>query len=379
MKRITEADLRLLRIFATIADCKGFAAAQAELNLSAPSISGYVSALEQRLGVRLCSRGRAGFALTDKGALIHREAQRLFLAVEAFTAAAGTTRGRLTGTLRVGAVDCTVTDPHSPLGRAVQRFNERDHDVRIELTIQAPQDLQRSVLDGSLDLAVGSFPARIAALLSHSLYRERNSFYCAAGHALFAMKGVTLEEIRAQRVVARGYWRRGDLGRLGVEREAAAVDNMEAQAILILSGAYLGYLPEHYAKSLEAAGSAPGPAACCRGSILPTSHPSLHRSTPWENLASSPSPSPARSRARRTTPPSRSQYPNRSNSTHAAYEASAALVHVHVRDERENPSSDPERFAAFQDAIRSTARTSSCSSPPAAAGGRWNSAAACCT
>ncbi len=254
MKRITEADLRLLRIFATIADCKGFAAAQAELNLSAPSISGYVSALEQRLGVRLCSRGRAGFALTDKGALIYREAQRLFLAVEAFTAAAGTTRGRLTGTLRVGAVDCTVTDPHSPLGRAVQRFNERDHDVRIELTIQAPQDLQRGVLDGSLHLAVGSFPARIAALLSHSLYRERNSFYCAAGHALFAMKGVTLEAIRAQRVVARGYWRRGDLGRLGVEREAAAVDNMEAQAILILSGAYLGYLPEHYAKSLEAAG-----------------------------------------------------------------------------------------------------------------------------
>lgn len=39
-------------------------------------------------------------------------------------------------------------------------------------------------------------------------------------------------------------------------------------------------------------------------------------------------------------------------STHAAYEAGAALVHVHVRDERENPSSDPERFAAFQDAIR---------------------------
>ncbi len=89
MKRITEADLRLLRISATIAECKGFAAAQAELNLSAPSISGYVAALEQRLGVRLCSCGRAGFALTDKGALVYREAQTLFVAVEAFTAAAG--------------------------------------------------------------------------------------------------------------------------------------------------------------------------------------------------------------------------------------------------------------------------------------------------
>jgi hypothetical protein len=39
-------------------------------------------------------------------------------------------------------------------------------------------------------------------------------------------------------------------------------------------------------------------------------------------------------------------------STHAAYEAGAALVHVHVRNDDETPSSDPEKFAAFQERIR---------------------------
>ena len=39
-------------------------------------------------------------------------------------------------------------------------------------------------------------------------------------------------------------------------------------------------------------------------------------------------------------------------STHAAYEAGATLVHVHVRNDDETPSSDPARFAAFQDGIR---------------------------
>lgn len=39
-------------------------------------------------------------------------------------------------------------------------------------------------------------------------------------------------------------------------------------------------------------------------------------------------------------------------STREAYEAGAALVHVHVRDEQENPSSDPERFARLQEGIR---------------------------
>src|SRR3546814_5273276 len=39
-------------------------------------------------------------------------------------------------------------------------------------------------------------------------------------------------------------------------------------------------------------------------------------------------------------------------STHEAYEAGASLVHVHVRDENENPSSDPDRFGAFLDRVR---------------------------
>src|SRR5262249_21740457 len=151
-------------IFATVAHYRGFAAAQAELNLSAPSISTYITALEERLGVRLCTRGRAGFALTDKGELIFSEAQRLFAAVDEFAANAGAVRGRLSGNLRIGVVDCTASDPNSPLAQALRRFNEREHAVRVELMTQAPQDLQRCVLDGRLNLAIGSFPARIAAL-----------------------------------------------------------------------------------------------------------------------------------------------------------------------------------------------------------------------
>ena len=39
-------------------------------------------------------------------------------------------------------------------------------------------------------------------------------------------------------------------------------------------------------------------------------------------------------------------------STHEAFEAGASLVHIHVRDEAENSSSDPKRFAEVQDGIR---------------------------
>ena len=161
MKRVSDADLRLLRIFSTVAESRGFAAAQAALNLSAPSISGYITALEQRLGVRLCSRGRSGFALTDKGAVIYREAQRLFGAMDEFVSHAGAVKGRTTGTLRIGLVDCTVSDPNAPIARAIQRFNQRENDVRIELSIAAPTALQRNVLERRLHLAIASFPVEV--------------------------------------------------------------------------------------------------------------------------------------------------------------------------------------------------------------------------
>ena len=247
MKRVSDADLKLLRVFLTVVECKGFAAAQAELNLSAPSISGYISALERRLGMRLCSRGRSGFALTDKGAVIHREARRLLGATEEFVTQASAAKGRPSGTLKLGLADCTVTDPNAPMVRAIERFNRRDHDVRIEIQVAPPASLQRSVLDHQLHLAIAGFPAEISILPGEWLYDERNSFYCGRAHPLHGRVDVTMTEIRKSRVIARSYWRHADLARLGVEREAAMVDIMEAQAMLILSGGYLGYLPEHYA------------------------------------------------------------------------------------------------------------------------------------
>ena len=39
-------------------------------------------------------------------------------------------------------------------------------------------------------------------------------------------------------------------------------------------------------------------------------------------------------------------------STHAAYEAGAALVHIHVRNDDESSSSDPDRFAEVQAGVR---------------------------
>ena len=39
-------------------------------------------------------------------------------------------------------------------------------------------------------------------------------------------------------------------------------------------------------------------------------------------------------------------------STHAAFEAGSSLVHIHVRNEDQTPSSDPEKFATIQNGVK---------------------------
>ena len=64
---ISNADLHLLRVFLSVVESGGFSKAQIALNVSQSTISTQMIDLETRLGMRLCRRGRSGFALTEEG------------------------------------------------------------------------------------------------------------------------------------------------------------------------------------------------------------------------------------------------------------------------------------------------------------------------
>ena len=61
LAQVSDFDIRLLRIFRSVVECGGFSAAETVLGIGRSAISQQMSDLEQRLGLRLCQRGRAGF------------------------------------------------------------------------------------------------------------------------------------------------------------------------------------------------------------------------------------------------------------------------------------------------------------------------------
>jgi DNA-binding transcriptional LysR family regulator len=240
----------------TIVEAGGFAAAQGELNLSLSTISAHVTRLEGRLGVRLCRRGRSGFALTEEGKVVFEEARRLVGQVEHFEGRVRALRSSLAGTLSIGIVDNTITDPNAPLDKLFAAFAAEAPDVMLQIVSRPPNELLRDVVAGELHVAIASFP-KIALGLSYlDLYEETQRFYCGAGHPLFAMPddAIDIDVVRRHSIIGRNYWGQRDLKIFAIGGPRAVVSDMEAEARLILSGAYLGYLPGHFAAPFVDAG-----------------------------------------------------------------------------------------------------------------------------
>lgn len=253
---IDNIDIRLIRIFIRVVEAGGLSAAQTDLNLSLSTISEKIAALEQRLGVTLCKRGRGGFQLTESGRMIFDECQRLTGSLDQFSRKVAGFRSNLGGTLSIGMVDNIISDPVSPLSASIAKLVEAAPALQLQLDIRSPGELLRDLVARKLDVAISSFPRMALGLSYIDLYEETHNFYCGAGHPLFSLpdEEIGIDEVRTHRIIGRSYWAARDIKIFAIASPHATVSNMEAEALLILSGSFLGYLPDHYAAQFVAAG-----------------------------------------------------------------------------------------------------------------------------
>ncbi len=250
IRRLDNIDLRLLRVFRTLVETGGFAEAQIALNLSPSTLSTHLSALERRLGGgELCKRGRGGFRVTNFGRSTYAAVKQLFDDIEAFEARIGRDRGQLVGRLRLGIVDGIISHPKLALQSAIGRFMADAEGVFIELRLGTPQQLEQAVSEGVHDLVIGPFSQKAPGVVYRTLHSEPHGLYCGSAHPLFALPQAEINQEHIERSLfsVRGYRHLDDLYRANHPRASASVVQMEAQAMMILSGRYIGFLPCHIA------------------------------------------------------------------------------------------------------------------------------------
>ncbi len=255
--QLGDMDLRLLRVFKTVVDCGGMAAAELELNIGTSTISRHVKDLETRLGLTLCRRGRAGFSLTAEGEQIYAETLRLLGSTDAFRSSVDEIHRRMGGQLNVALFDKTASNPAAHIGSAIALFCERAPDVALNLHVAPINAIERGVIDGQFQIGVIPGHRRSDSLSYDALFEETMLLYCGASHPLFGRPDDSLgwEDLAAHQFAGLGYHSPNmEISQqMRLPRKATAFDQ-EAIATLVLSGQFLGFLPDHYAAGFVQAG-----------------------------------------------------------------------------------------------------------------------------
>lgn len=249
--RLADTDIRLLRIFKAVVECGGFTAAQVDLNISRAAISISMADLEQRLSLRLCQRGRGGFAVTDQGREVYQSTLQLLSALEDFRTQVNGLHEQLKGELNIGITDNLVTMPRMQITHAIKALKEKGPEVRINMRMAPPGEIEIGVLDGHLHIGVVPVLKPLAGLDYISLYSEESHLYCSNTHPLFSQRegALTQSKIESSDAVLPAYAQPAEIKALhqNLTSSATATDR-EGIAFLILTGQYVGYLPKHFAE-----------------------------------------------------------------------------------------------------------------------------------
>lgn len=248
---LTSFELRLLKVFTTVVQANGFTAAEFTLNKSKSAISTDISALESRLGVRLCQRGRSGFFLTEHGRDIYALTQELFERLSSFRDQVSQVISYTGGNFNVVIDDSIVPDHGQRLASTFDAFKEAAGEVFLNISSMPTDAMTQAVLDGSADIAIGFMPRPASEITALPLFEDELGLYCGSNHELFYSEDrhVTVELLQQYELADGAVSTISDSAYVELPVGARA-STVQSRLMLIQTGRYLGWLPKSVAMPL---------------------------------------------------------------------------------------------------------------------------------
>ena len=237
-------------MFLAVVEERGFAGAQARLNVARSTLSEHIKDLELRVGFPVCIRGRRNFRLTPTGEQLYQAARQLVATMDGFSREVGRIGETVGANVEFGLIDSVDPVVRLALASVLHRLKMRRPDFRVRLTILPPPQLLDALQQGRLDAAVGPFTKLSGRLVHRPIFREAQSLYCGRGHELFTLEDEELspDVIMNSAFIEIAYPGQFNRSAFRPRHIAGSVQSMDALLTLLLSGNYIGYLPEHIAR-----------------------------------------------------------------------------------------------------------------------------------
>lgn len=188
-------ELRHLRYFLALAEHLHFAKAALSVNVTQPSLSRQIAALEEELGCSLVVRNSRSVTLTAAGRELQRNALQL---VRGLDAAIRKTQAVSRGERGELSIAFTSMIAWTAFPNLVKRYSARFPDVTLNLAEKLPTDLIRSVETGESDACL-AFKSDVEYPLAYEpLYSERLCIAISSDNPLARQSELRLQQLRQE-------------------------------------------------------------------------------------------------------------------------------------------------------------------------------------
>jgi len=181
--------LHQLEVFALVAKLGSFTKAAKELHIGQPSVSSLMVELQKELGIKLFEKLGIKTHLTEAGKRFLQKSQSILGMVKETKEEIDELKGFHKGKISIGGCGL-ATD--SGLPSVVHTFKKTYPGVEIGLTVEESSRLEKSLLEGDLDLAVLSWASRSNLLISELWREEELIVIVSPEHPLAKKRAVSL-------------------------------------------------------------------------------------------------------------------------------------------------------------------------------------------
>ncbi|MEM9302601.1 MAG: hydrogen peroxide-inducible genes activator [Pseudomonadota bacterium] len=258
MPAIDRLTLRQLRYYVALSEHGSFRRAAERLEITQPTLTAQIAALEEILDVQLFERSRAGTALAPAGRELLADARAVLEQVQGIVDHAGSLSGGVVGTYRMG-----VTPTLGPylLPHILPRIHGLYRALKLYVREAPPADLENELRDGRHDLVLTTLPLTAQDFTVVPLFREPLKLAMAREHRLTDRSTVSSQDLQGEEVLTIDehhlfHRQISDLcDRLGAtlrrDYEGTSLDTLRHMVVM---GLGIAFLPALYVKSEIRAG-----------------------------------------------------------------------------------------------------------------------------
>ena len=232
--------------FAKTLESGSFSKAAELMNYSQSGISRMIADLENDLGMVLLERGKSGVQPTSDGMQLLPYVRRVLKEYEKLRQKTEDMRGLETGLIRIATFTSFATNV---LPRYLQAFQKDYPKVEFEIRIGDYDEIERMVLEGSVDVGINRLPSA-KELNERFLLQDKLVAVLPPEHPLTTCKVCSLEALGQERLILRENGVQEEVRQLFAKvnvRSHAAIVTNDDYAVMAMVSAGLGVsiLPEY--------------------------------------------------------------------------------------------------------------------------------------